>query len=74
MKKPKPIIHLLKPGEYRVWCRPPDFVPGKLTCTTLPSKTTCASCLGLYRNNTIGGSMNFRVSHIPERLPEDDDE
>jgi len=68
---PKPIVHLLKPGEYRVFCKPPDFVPGNLTCTTMPSKATCAVCLGHHKMNVSGRGGGFRVSHIPERLPEE---
>ncbi len=61
------LIHLLKPGAYRVWCKPPDFVPGNLTCTTFPSKTTCAACLSAFRAATFGNHRPFRVSHIPAR-------
>ena len=68
--KEQPIIHLLKPGEYRVWCRPPDFVPGNLTCSTLPSKATCAVCLGNMR-----GGKDFKVSHVaPTRRLWNDEE
>jgi len=70
--KEKPLVHLLKPGEYRVYCRLPDFVPGNLTCTTLPSKATCANCLTAFRTATNGSYREFRVSHIPERLPEEE--
>ena len=66
----KPLIHLLKPGEYRAWCRPND-VPERLTCTTLPSKVTCAVCLSVFRRETHGNRKDFKVSHIPERLQED---
>jgi len=67
--KDAPLIHLLKPGEYRVWCRPNAGPPSNLTCTKFPSKTTCAACLSAFRAATFGNHRPFRVSHIPARAP-----
>jgi len=54
--------HLLKPKEFRVWCRPND-VPGDFYVTTLPSKCTCANCLTVYRAKMTGNRRPFKVSH-----------
>lgn len=56
------LIHLLKPKEFRVWCRPND-VPGDFGVTSLPSKCTCANCLTVYRSTTTGNFRPFKVSH-----------
>lgn len=67
--KPAPIVHLLKPKLYRVWCRPDD-----LPCfpiTSVPSKCTCANCLTRYRrrDGKMGrGRGRFRVAHTGRNL------
>jgi len=62
MKKPSKIIHLLKPKEYRVWCRP-KVVPGNFSVTTEACKATCANCLSTMRWHTQGRRGQFRASH-----------
>lgn len=62
MKKPSKIIHLLKPKEYRVWCRP-KVVPGNFSVTTEASKATCAVCLSAMRFKLQGIHRAFKVSH-----------
>ncbi len=61
----KGLTHLLKPGEWRTYCRPKD-VPTNLTCTTMPSKVTCVQCLSAMR--WARGGKHFAVAHIPQRL------
>lgn len=56
------IIHLLKPKEFRVWCRPND-VPGNFAVTTIPSVADCANCLTAFRTATNGRKARFRVAH-----------
>ncbi len=58
-------VHLLKPKQFLVWCRPHSF-PGNLTVTTQPSKTTCVTCLSKMRY--AKGGKQFAVAHIPQRL------
>ena len=58
------IIHLLKPKEYRVWCRPHD-VPGDFKITNLPSKADCANYLTAFRTTMTGRKQRFRVWHTP---------
>jgi len=60
--KEKPLVHLLKLGEFRVWCRPSQ-VPAKLEVTVKPSKATCTNCLTAYRSRTQGRRTQFKVSH-----------
>ena len=65
-----PLRHLLKPGEYRVWCRPSKD-PTNLVCTKLPSTVTCARCLTAYRWSK-GVRRDFRVAHVnPSRFKEE---
>lgn len=61
----EPLTHLLRPGEYRTWCRPHD-VPGSFGVTTLPSKCTCANCLTVYRRTIANNphAPEFRVKHV----------
>lgn len=54
--------HLLKPKEFRVWCRPNDL-PGDFDLTILPSLTTCANCLTAMRATTTGRKSQFKVAH-----------
>lgn len=61
--KPKPLLHLLKPREFRVWCRPND-TPGNFGVTNLASKCTCANCLTAYRIAISGNYKPFKVSHV----------
>jgi hypothetical protein len=61
-KRKKPLVHLLIPKEHRVWCRP-RFPVGDLSVTTLPSKATCAVCLGTWRVRNTGKGFYFRVAH-----------
>ena len=60
------LVHLLKPKEFRVWCRPND-VPGDFGVTNQASKCTCANCLTIMRRETKGIQRRFRVSHITDR-------
>ncbi len=55
-------MHLLKPKEFRVWCRPND-PPDDFSVTTQPSKCTCANCLTIYRAAASGNYKPFRVAH-----------
>ncbi len=57
------LLHLLKPGEFRIWCRPRS-VPTGLDVTILPSKVTCANCLSAYRSSKGGSRRPFRVAHV----------
>jgi len=57
------ITHLLKPKEYRVWCRPND-VPGDFMVTNKPSKANCANCVTIWRRETTGRRSQFKVSHL----------
>lgn len=59
------LVHLLRPKEYRVYCRPNDE-PGDFDVTTKPSKVTCANCLTAFRSRTQGNYRPFRVSHTHE--------
>lgn len=63
MKRHSLLLHLLKPGVFRVWCRPKD-PPLDLGVTTLPSKVTCAACLTAYRLSK--GGKRFRVAHVSQ--------
>ena len=60
------IIHLLKPKEYRVWCRP-NYIPGNFKTTIFPSLTDCANCLTAFRTYTTGRKNRFRVAHTPRK-------
>lgn len=53
------ITHLLKPKEYRTWCRP-GSVPGNFYVTTKPSKCNCANCLTAMRRATGKGRKGYR--------------
>ena len=72
--KPEPIIHLLIPKEFKVWClhnRPPG---PKMNITMFPSKATCANCLSNFRYAN-GKKPRFKVRwtsrHDPNpRTPE----
>ena len=57
-----PIIHLLKPKDYRVWCLP-NKVPSDLSITSRPGKATCCNCLTAMRRETTGRRAHFRSSH-----------
>ncbi len=57
------LLHLLKPGEFRIWCRP-KHSPADLDVTILPSKVTCANCLSVYRAYKGGSRRPFRVAHV----------
>ncbi len=63
MKRPRLLLHLLKPKVFRVWCRPKS-PPLDLGFTTLPSKVTCACCLTAYRSAHGGSRRPFRVAHV----------
>lgn len=65
-KSDKALTHLLKPKEYRVWCRP-NQIPGDFDITTFPSKCNCANCLTVMRRWTTGRRTQFRVAHTAER-------
>jgi len=54
------IKHLLKPKEFRVWCRPKS-VPRNLDVTMYPSKATCAQCLTRMRFQTTGNRRPVSV-------------
>lgn len=56
------LIHLLKPKQFRVWCRP-DSLPGDFAVTTRPPKATCANCLTAWRAKTQGHHGGFKVAH-----------
>lgn len=62
------LYHLLKPKEFRVWCRPHDPV-GDYNVTNLPSKANCANCLTAYRTATTGRRAAFRVKHTSRLDP-----
>lgn len=62
----KTLTHLLKPGEFRVWCRP-NNVPGDFNVTTKPSKANCANCLTAMRTATTGRRSGFKVKHTTGR-------
>ncbi len=64
----EPLKHLLKPGEFRVWCRP-AAVPGDFGVTDKPSKCTCANCLTAYRVAMTGNRKDFRVAHVHPSRP-----
>ncbi len=66
----KPLVHLLKPKEFRVWCRP-DSTPGDLTVTSKPSKVTCANCLTVFRSKTQNRHKPFAVSHTGRDMEAD---
>ena len=53
------LTHLLKPKEYRVWCRP-RRVPGHFYVTTRPSACNCANCLTAYRRRIGKGKRGYR--------------
>jgi len=55
------LIHLLKPKEFRCYCRPND-VPN-FPVTTMPSKCTCANCLTAMRAKVNGFYRPFKVAH-----------
>lgn len=59
----EPIIHLLIPKQFRVWCLP-DKVPDNLTVTNQASKCTCANCLTIMRSKTKNFHRPFRVAHV----------
>jgi hypothetical protein len=61
-KKSSSLLHLLKPKEFRVWCRP-NASPGDLSVTNQASKATCANCLSTMRWHTQGRHGRFRVGH-----------
>lgn len=61
-----PIIHLLIPKEYRVWCLP-NKVPNALSFTKLPSVATCCNCLTAFRVKTSGNHRPFRMLHTPRK-------
>ena len=63
MKRRSELLHLLKPKEFRVWCRPND-VPGDFGVTDKPSKATCANCLTIMRRETTGRGGEFKVKHV----------
>ncbi len=54
------LTHLLKPKEYRVWCRP-EVVPGDFAVTMYASKATCAVCLAEYRASNSSHKLNFKA-------------
>lgn len=60
------LYHLLKPKEYRVWCRPNDL-PGDFNVTKFPSKANCANCLTAMRTETSGRYRPFKVKHTTGR-------
>lgn len=72
------IYHLLKKGEFRVWCVP-NRAPGPaMDVTMYPSKATCVNCLTNFRYATRGqakrGYGTFRRAwtdnhNPPERTP-----
>lgn len=65
-----PIIHLLIPKEFRVWCRPEKPV-GDYPITRFASKATCANCLTRYRTNSTGRCARFKVVHTGRELDPD---
>lgn len=64
MPEPK-LKHLLKPKQFRVWCRP-NNIPGDFDVTTEPSKTTCSRCLTWWRRSIRGS--RFRDFSVRDTL------
>lgn len=61
----KKVIHLLKPKEWAVWCKP-DLQMTFNNFTMYPSKATCGNCLTIMRRMTYKGKKGkgrFKVSH-----------
>ena len=73
------IYHLLKPKEYRVWCRASKEIQPQMNVTNLPSKATCANCLSAFRyqhklaNPKAKGTGEFRVRWTQRNQPHGDD-
>jgi hypothetical protein len=73
-----PIIHLLIPKEFRVWCRPNNVPSAEMQATMFPSKSSCAMCLTRFRRKTgTGRGKTFRVKWTDrfepcERDPKED--
>lgn len=63
MSRKNKLKHLLKPGEFRIWCRPND-VPGDFDLTSHAWNATCANCLTAFRAKTQGIHRPFRVRHV----------
>ena len=61
------IYHLLKPGEYRVWCCPRRIPGPKMNLTAKPSKSNCPNCLRNMRAATTGRCSNVPISALPGR-------
>lgn len=66
----EPLVHLLVPKEFRVWCRRNSPI-GDFSITNLPSKATCANCLTAMRTATGGSRSPFRVTHTGRELEPD---
>lgn len=68
-EREEPIVHLLIPKEYRVWCIGMRRPPGpKMAVTALPSKATCVVCLTNYRYSK-GHRKAFKVKWTSRHEP-----
>lgn len=62
MSDKEPIIHLLKPKEFRVWCRPSKLPSTEMITTMFPSKASCVNCLSAlrYERQRANGGKHVR--------------